>query len=326
MAKTAIQKDPLDLPYDLYQRYHLVTQIIQRLDSVFDAKVAVLEVGGDPGILAAFLPGEAPVIINSPPNIGGGIIPADGLLLPFKDDSFRGVVMLDVLEHVPEANRDMLLREIDRVSANWIIVGGPFRHDSVKDAEAIMSNYYLQLTGTAHEYLEEHRTVGLPDRQKTVDMIQSLGYDTLELPNGLLWRWMLMMGITFFLLKDPSDSDLMTKILRFVNQHLAPSDNREPAYRHIIIGVRKVMPEDTWRQLQSLESTGSRAPEEDFTSSWEGATAALQALMVDKIRQRDEHIRQLEGQIVILEEFREQTQRSLAYRIYRRWKDLWTRH
>jgi hypothetical protein len=320
---TATYKNPLEMPYDLYQRYHMVTQIIQRLDAVLGSDASVLEIGGDPGILSSFLPEESPVVVNSPPHASKDIVPANGTSLPFKDDSFRGVVMLDVLEHVPEDRHELLLQEIDRASSKWLIIGGPFQHDSVKEAETILSDYYLQLTGARHNFLEEHRSIGLPDRQKIVEIIQSLGYNTLELPNGLLWRWMLMMGITFFLQKDPSDNDLIDKISRFVNQNLAPSDNREPAYRHMIVGVRQKMPEAVWQQIQSLESSGSKVPEDDFTTTWEGAAAALQTLIAGKIRQGDEQIRQLEGQIEILEEFRDNVQRSLAYRIYRRWKDIW---
>jgi hypothetical protein len=46
-------------------------------------------------------------------------------------------------------------------------------------------------------------------------------------------------------------------------------------------------------------------------------------LIADKTRQRDEQINQLQGQIRILEEFRDQVQQSLPYRMYRQWKRLW---
>jgi len=316
--------NPLDFPYDLYQRYHLATQIIQRLDGVFGNGAPILEVGGNPGILQTFLPEKTPIIVNSPPHIAGDIIPADGCHLPFKDRSFRGVVMLDVLEHVPEDNRSALLREIDRVSSSWLVVGGPFGNESVGEAEAILAGFHRQLTGTAHTYLEEHQRFGLPDYAITLETLKSLGYATMEIPNGLLCRWMLMLGINFFLQKDPSDPELVRQVNHFVNLHLAPTDNREPAYRHVIVAVRQPMPEGLRQQLRALESTDSGIPD-DAVSSWEGATAALQALMAGKIRQRDEKIRDLEGQIKILEEFRDQVQQSLAYRIYRRWKDMWKR-
>jgi len=323
-AKDIRKHDPLDLPYDLYQRYHLTAQIVQKLDSALGAGAPILEVGGDPGILQAFLPEQSPVIVNQSAQTNGSVIPADACHLPFKDRSFRGVVMLDVLEHVPEDNRSALLREIDRVSSRWLVVGGPFRDDSVPEAEAILVDFHRHLTGTAHRYLEEHRNIGLPDRTGTLEVLRSFGYDAVEIPNGLLWRWMLMLGINFFLQKDPADAELVRQVNHFVNLHLAPYDNRQPAYRHVILALRQPMPEGLRQQLRALESTDSGIPD-DAVSSWEGATAALQALMARKIRQRDDRIRELEGQVKILEEFRDQVQRSLAYRMYRSWKGLWKR-
>lgn len=325
MPESDTHKDPLEFPYDLYQRYELVRKIIKSLDGLTGKMLPVLEVGGDPGVLAAFLTDETPVVVNTPPQAGDDIITANGRALPFKDNSFRGAVAIDVLEHVPEDQRQEMIQEVDRVCADWMVIGGPFQHELVEEAETILADFYRQLNGTSHRFLEEHRAIGLPDREKTVEYLQSMGYNTIEIPNGLLCRWMLMLGITFFLQKHPNDSDIINNVFRFANQHLTATDNREPAYRHIIICVRGDIPENICKQLQCLETPLSTVPEEDFTASWEGATAGLQTLIADKIRQRDEQISEMEGQIKILEEFRDNVQRSAAYRVYRFWKNLWKR-
>ena len=325
MTDSPTNQNPLEYPYDLYQRYNLTTKTVEILDSAIGHEAPILEVGGDPDILASFLPQESPVIVNSPPHVNDNVIPADGFSLPFKDHSFRGTIVLDVLEHVPESQRHDFLREIDRTSSEWLIVGGPFHHDLIQEAESVINSLHKHLTDTTHTFLEEHQHHGLPDRQDTVEILQLLDYHTLEIPNGLLWRWMLMMGITIFLQKDPADPELLSSIFQFVNKNLAPHDNREPAYRHLIICTRKQLPEKTWQQLSQLETSSHQPPESDFTSAWEGATTALQSLIAGNIRERDERIRNLEGQIHILEEFRDQVQKSIPYRIYRQWKRLWKR-
>lgn len=107
--------NPLEFPYDLFQRYQLTAQVIEQLDKAFGKPVPILEVGGDPGVLPSFLPEETPTVVNSHPFAGTEVIPADGCHLPFKNRSYRGVLALDVLEHIPENKRHEFLHEIDRV-------------------------------------------------------------------------------------------------------------------------------------------------------------------------------------------------------------------
>ena len=306
-----------EYPYDLYQRYRLTVQVIEQLDEVFGKVAPILEVGGDAGVLQSFLPKDSLTIVNSQQSAWKEVIPADGCQLPFKDKSFRGAVALDVLEHIPENRRHILLHEIDRVTTDWLVIGGPFEDKLVQEAESIISNYYWQMTGKSHSYLEEHLQQGLPNRQIILDYLHSLGGHTVVLPNGLIWRWMLVMGITMFLQKEPSDSELIRKVNDFLNRNLAPSDNLEPAYRHIIVCGRIPLPENIGAVMSTTESR------HHLERNWEGTTAALQTLLADKIRQRDEHISQLEGQIRILQEFQDQVQATLPYRIYRQWKRLW---
>jgi len=309
--------NPFECPYDLYQRYSLTAQVIEQLDEVFGKAAPILEVGGDAGVLQSFLPQESLTIVNFQPTVGRGIIPADGCQLPFKDKIFRGVVALDVLEHIPHDKRHVFLHEIDRVTSDWLVIGGPFNHEIVRDAEAIILDYYKHLTGLSHSYLEEHKQQGLPDRGTILDYLHSLGGHTIVIPNGLIWRWMLVMGMTMFLQKEPSDSELIGKVYDFLNRNLAPLDNLEPAYRHIIVCSRIPLPVDIGALVSTTESR------HHLDRNWEEATAALQTLMADKIRQRDERISQLEGQIHILQKFQDQVQATLPYRIYRQWKRLW---
>lgn len=110
-----------------------------------------------------------------------------------------------------------------------------------------------------------------------------------------------------------------------MNRNLAPLDNQEPAYRHVLVCSRIPFPGDIRAQIQQLETPGE-VSEKDGMMYWEGAAATLQTLMADKIRQRDKQINQLQGQIRILEEFQSQVQRSLPYRLYRQWKQLWKPH
>ncbi len=325
MSNSHTRQNPEEYPYDLFQRYSLASKIIEVLDDAVGHEASILEVGGDPGVFDNFLSQETPVVVNSPPHVDDEVIPADGLKLPFKDRSFRGTVVLDVLEHVPETQRQDFLREVSRVSDQWLIVGGPFQYDLIQEAESIVNHLHQQLTGTPHQFLEEHKLHGLPDRQATLEFLQSLGYHILEIPNGLLWRWMLMMGISMFLQQEPADPDLLHQVFQFVNINLAPYDNQEPAYRHLMVCTRTQLPQEIWQQLSQLETLAGHPPESDFTAAWEGSSAALQTLVVGKIRERDERIGNLEGQIRILEEFRAQVQKSIPYRIYRLWKRLWNR-
>jgi hypothetical protein len=310
-------KNPFEYPYDLYQRYKLAVQVIEHLDQKFGKSAPILEVGGDPGVLQSFLPDEAPTIVNSQPFRGNEVIRADGCHLPFRDKSFRGVIALDVLEHIPNKKRPTFLHEIDQVTSDWLIIGGPFEDKLVQDAEAIISDYYKHLTGLVHPYLEEHRQQGLPKLQTVLDYLHSLGGHTMVIPNGLIGRWMLVMGITMFLQKEPSDAELIGRVNNFVNRNLAPFDNLEPAYRHIIVCSKIPLQDDIGIVVSTSDS------KQHIDREWEGATAALQTMITEKIRLRDERISQLEGQIRILQEFQDQVQASLPYRIYRQWKKLW---
>lgn len=53
----------------------------------------------------------------------------DARHLPFKDKSFDTVTCFEVIEHIPPTDRDIVLKEMERVARDIIIISVPSRHE-----------------------------------------------------------------------------------------------------------------------------------------------------------------------------------------------------
>jgi len=107
----------LRLQYDLCQRYGLLARV---LEAAFPSgTVAVLDVGaGADDLSRAWLPDRFAITLADASTFGRSDITLlqPGEPLPFRDRSFDAVLAMDVLEHMPAANRDGLVREFARVA------------------------------------------------------------------------------------------------------------------------------------------------------------------------------------------------------------------
>ncbi len=246
----------LGLPFDLYQRYRLASQVASRL-----TRGAVLDVGGllgdqDGHVAAAadFFSGpgrEGPVQVRTTdlrhcdhPDHA----PAPAWKQPFPDGSFDLVLSLDVLEHLEPERRPDFLSELDRVARSFILIGAPFSTPEVERAEEELAAGLLN----ARRFLEEHRTLGLPSH----DLVEShfrdrSGYEVHRFPSGYLPRWRAMQVLTqhYFQLNDHTS---MTALNRLYNRNCYVADLAEPSYRSLFLISKRPLPDGQRNALTAL--------------------------------------------------------------------------
>ena len=227
--------DLVSLPFDLYQRYRLVADIVEQYPSA-ERPLRVLDVGGRTAILREFLPDAAIALVDVDPSDAPGLILGSGCELPFADRAFDVVTACDTLEHVPAERRDDFVAEACRVSRGWVVLAGPYRSERVVEAEELLRLFLREKLGTAHRYLDEHSACGLPDLAGTIAELEGLGAEALAIGHASLQRWLPLMCLSMYLDEDPQLRKVARRYYRFYNETLYTSDHAEPVYRHAVVG------------------------------------------------------------------------------------------
>ena len=238
-------EDTLDLPFDQYQRYKVVQEIVRLIKGQQQEQtLKVLDVGGlshtyegQPFFpISLFLPEDETMVLDvqdySTPNYLR--VDEDGSL-PLSNASFDVVVSCDTLEHVPPERRPAFLDELLRVARRYVVLAAPFDSEDTRLAEQIFYDFHLRRLGAAQPQLCEHRLHGLPDLQALCQDLESQGLPYVEFPSGYLYNWLLMMIIKHYVLSLPNPTTLHTAIDRLYNRHFLASDQRAPAYRHVLV-------------------------------------------------------------------------------------------
>jgi len=141
-----------NLPWDRYVRLHAVAEQVKRCAT--DLKLAkedmrLLDVGGFDGALGLFLPADFHIEVIDPATTGGS-----GTNIPAADKSWPIVTSIDSLEHVPAAERSVLLSELARVAVSQCVINFP--NPNTAPAQALV----LRLT--SNQFVREHVEFGLP--------------------------------------------------------------------------------------------------------------------------------------------------------------------
>ncbi len=229
--------DILELSFDQYQRYKMVEELVGLIRD--NRRLRILDVGGHPGFIADFLPEDDTFILDTLPFQGLNYVQGDGVRLPFKNGSFDLVVSVDALEHIPPDRRAGFLEEQLRASRDYVLLAAPFEDENVSLAERIVNEFFIKRIGHPNDSLEEHFANGLPRLSETLSFFDQHGIQHLEIPNGYLYNWLVMMMALPAAQALPDSEQLVATINRFYNQNLYVSDNREPCYRTVILASKQ---------------------------------------------------------------------------------------
>lgn len=238
--------DPLELPFDVYQRYRLVTDLLGRLretPGTEGSRLRVLDVGGRTAVLREFDLEDRIDLVDLEPLEGvEGLVLGDGCRLPFADDAFDAVCAFDTLEHVPPPAREAFVAECARVSRRWVLLAGPYDAARVAEAERLVQRFLREKLDYEHRYLEEHRDHGLPNRAATEEQLKGLGAQVVSVGHGNLDRWLALMCLALYMDLDASLRGLAKAFFRFYNAELYASDHAEPVYRHVVLAAKSGAP------------------------------------------------------------------------------------
>ncbi len=225
----------LELPFDQYQRYKMVEDLVGLIRD--GRRLRILDVGGHPGLIADFLPEDETFILDMQPFEGLNCTQGDGAGLPFEDDRFDLVVSVDTLEHIPPDRRLRFLQEQLRASKDYVLLAAPFEDESISLAEQIVNEFFIKKVGHPNHSLEEHFANGLPSLDETLSFFDQSGVQHLEIPNGYLYNWLVMMISTVQALLN--SEKLVAMINAFYSQNLYDGDNRQPCYRTVILASKQ---------------------------------------------------------------------------------------
>ncbi len=229
--------DKLELPFDQYQRYKIVEELAGLIRD--GRRLRVLDVGGHPGLITEFLPEDDTFILDVLPSEAWNCVQGDGARLPFENDSFDLVVSIDTLEHIPSDRRLGFLEEQLRVSKDYVLLAAPFEDENVSLAEQIVNEFFIKKIGRPNESLEEHFANRLPGLTETRSFFDESGVQHLEIPNGYLYNWLVMMMALPAVQALRDSEELVAMLNRFYNQNFYVTDNRGPCYRTVILASKQ---------------------------------------------------------------------------------------
>jgi DNA repair exonuclease SbcCD ATPase subunit len=228
--------DVLALPFDQYQRYRWVSELLDEVRPP-GASWRILDVGGRTALLRAFLPRDRVTMVDLETSSERPLVLGDGSALPFADASFDIVAAFDTLEHVPVARRTAFVSECRRVASQYVILAGPYQSPEVEEAERILQRFLKDKLSVEHRYLEEHRHNGLPVRGDVEAELRELGAAVISLGHGNLERWLALISMSMYMDFRPELRSIAARFHRFYNEKLYASDRAEPVYRHAVVAA-----------------------------------------------------------------------------------------
>ncbi len=226
----------LDLPFDQYQRYRLVADILESMRAPGE-RFSVLDVGGRTALLRQFLPEDEVFLVDVEASECEGLVLGDGSRLPYADGCVDAIVTFDTLEHVPPARRAAFVAECARVARRWVVIAGPYQSPRVEDAETKLETFIHTKLEEEHRYLAEHKANGLPDREATERGLRAAGAEVVSIGHANIERWLALMCMSLYMDRDAPLRGIAKQYFHFYNSELYASDHAEPVYRHAVVAA-----------------------------------------------------------------------------------------
>lgn len=148
--------------------------------------------------------------------------------LPFPDKAFDVVISVDVLEHLPPADRPKAVNELFRVATKAVVIAvpcGAASHAQDRD----LSLEYQRKFGKQFAFLQEHLQYGLPTHTQVMTWINQPKVERQGNRNLDLRRWLMAGWMT----KNPLADFFFRKLLLVFLPLLFILDRRPPYYRQV---------------------------------------------------------------------------------------------
>ncbi len=152
--------------------------IIKDHPELADPTYSVVEVGPGPFGIAQYLKRRVVGVEPNPVSAGNGyleVIQGVATDLPFRDEEIDFVLCVDVIEHIPPADRRQVIKELIRISRQRVIISCPCHHwaeAGEKDLCVMFERCNVGVPG----WLREHLDFGLPMMSDILGPIVETGY------------------------------------------------------------------------------------------------------------------------------------------------------
>jgi len=258
--------------YDQFQRYAVLKEFLQIL---YPRKnISILDVGGvSPG-------GEGksfwiPVRQVSQNSFAvdllfcgeKGFIQGDGRNLPFKNESFDVCSALDVIEHLPQEEREGFLRELARVSRSSLIISAPFKDEKIEEVENALLIQLKKIYGVEHKQLIEHRKFELPkvsDISRTLKKYMNAGVD---FSYGSLRKWFFLQSLKNCYLNKKNSPVIHRLLDKWMANDKLGLEFDPPFARHFWIFSKDFHQKDIESGLEMLKSNLRKDTSVEFSFS-----------------------------------------------------------
>ncbi len=274
----AILDERLNLPFDQYQRYRMVADVVERLREGPEP-LQILDVSGDHSVLERFLPGERITVIELSEAEGPfGFAEGAASGLPFEDAAFDYVVSVDVHEHISPSARHRYLAELWRAAKKGVLLGGPFDSSVVREAERVADAFYRSIHLEQSAGLREHARNGLPRLDDTRGFFEAHDGTVSVLPNGHISYWLAMTCLELYSsAREDRQGELYERLTAYYNEFMYKVNNVEPSYRHLLISLKEPLHLD----LGDLALPDSVAERASQSSAFFGGLSVVLALAAE---------------------------------------------